>query len=247
MLESDKQNKPEKTAEITARQSLIDLALVFGISLIVFLLERLASKSGLINIPASATGVTAVLAGSVTAVLLVFFRRQKLSEIGFRSPRSWKTVPLWVIGIFGVFVVAQIVLPMVVGLFFEMPATDLSRYDSLYQNLPAVIMVGLLLPITASIPEEIIYRGFLMDRLTRIFGEKLPGLILTVAIQSLIFGAIHFQWGLGGMISTALMGVIWGTSFLLVGRNLWIVIMAHSLGHIAMITQLYFIKGSELG
>ena len=239
--------KEPEHAKLTARQSLVDLALVFGISAIAFVLERLASQSGVVDIPESATGFTAVLTGSFTAVALVFFRGQKLSEIGFRSPRSWKTVPFWVVGIVIVFVVAQIVFPIFVGAFIELPPADLSRYDSLYHNLPAVILIGLMLPITAAIPEEVIYRGFLMDRLTRIFGENLPGLILTVAVQSLIFGAVHFQWGVGGIITTALMGVIWGTSYLLVGRNLWIVILAHSLGHIVMVAQLYFIKGSDLG
>lgn len=246
MLESVGESKSERTG-LTARQSLVDLTLVFVVSAIAFVLERLASQFGLVKIPESATGFTAVLAGSVTAVALVFFRRQKLSEIGLRSPLSWKTVPFWVVGILVVFIAAQMLFPVIVGTFIELPPADMSRYDSLYHNLPAVIMMGLLLPITAAIPEEIIYRGFLMDRLTRIFGEKLPGLILTVAVQSVIFGAIHFQWGVGGMITTALMGVIWGTAYLLVGRNLWIVIMAHSLGHIVMIAQLYFIKGSELG
>ena len=42
------------------------------------------------------------------------------------------------------------------------------------------------------------------------------------------------------------MGAIWGTAFLLVNRNLWIVIMAHSLGHIVLVSQLYFVKASEL-
>jgi len=35
------------------------------------------------------------------------------------------------------------------------------------------------------------------------------------------------------------MGVIWGTAYLLCGRNLWIVIMAHSGGHIMLVVGLY--------
>lgn len=195
----------------------------------------------------SSTGFTAVLAGCAMAILLIFLRRQNLAEIGFRSPASWKTVPFWVVGIVVVFLLVQIAMPFVVGMFLELPEADMSRYDSLYHNLPAALMMILVLPLTASIPEEIIYRGFLMDRLTRIFGGNLAGLVSTVAIQSVIFGLIHFQWGLGGMITTFVMGVVWGTAFLLVGRNLWIVILAHSLGHIVMITQLYLVKASTLG
>lgn len=231
---------------LSARQSLVDLSLVFVISAIVFVLERTLDQYGIVQVSEAASGFSAVLAGFITALALVFIRRQDLREIGFRAPRSWKTVPFWVVGIFVVFVVAQVALPGIIGQFFELPATDLSRYDTLHKNLPAVIMMALLLPITASIPEEVIYRGFLMDRLTRIFGESRSALVLVVLCQSLVFGLIHFQWGVGGVITTMLMGAVWGTAFLLTGRNLWIVIMAHSLGHIVMIVQLYFVKGSEL-
>ncbi len=55
----------------------------------------------------------------------------------------------------------------------------------------------------------------------------------------LIFGAIHFQWGAGGMVMTTLMGLVWGAAFILCGRNLWVVIAAHSTGHLLFVVQLY--------
>lgn len=53
-------------------------------------------------------------------------------------------------------------------------------------------------------------------------------------------GAIHFQWGIGGMLMTCIMGAAWGTAHLLCGHNLWILILAHSSGHLLFVTQLYF-------
>ena len=76
-------------------------------------------------------------------------------------------------------------------------------------------------------------------RLSQIFGEGTGAAILAVSVQALIFGSVHFQWGLGGMIVTVLMGLIWGFAYLLCGRNLWIVIIAHSCGHILFVIQLY--------
>jgi hypothetical protein len=35
------------------------------------------------------------------------------------------------------------------------------------------------------------------------------------------------------------MGAVWGTAFLLCGRNLWIMIIAHSTAHVALVAQLY--------
>ena len=58
-------------------------------------------------------------------------------------------------------------------------------------------------------------------------------------MQDLVFGAVHFQWGTGGILVTAIMGAVRGFAYLLCGRNLWMVILAHSMAHIALVTQLY--------
>jgi hypothetical protein len=44
---------------------------------------------------------------------------------------------------------------------------------------------------------------------------------------------------LAGMTAASIMGLVWGIAFLLCGRNLWIVILAHSAAHIALVLQLY--------
>lgn len=153
---------------------------------------------------------------------------------------------LWSLGILGAYILAQLALPVLLSTFVELPAADLSRYDSLYQNLPGTIAMAILLPVMAALPEEVIYRGFLMDRLTSIFGKGGWSSVWVVVVQAIVFGAIHFQWGIGGIIMTFVMGLVWGTAFLLCGRNLWIVIIAHSLGHVLMVSQFYFTKASEM-
>ncbi len=100
----------------------------------------------------------------------------------------------------------------------------------MYQNLSAALMMALILPLTASIPEEVIYRGILMDRLSTVFGHGRFGNVVSVLVQALLFGAVHFQRVAGGMFVATLMGMIWKTAFLLAGRNLWILILAHFRG-----------------
>ena len=99
--------------------------------------------------------------------------------------------------------------------------------------------MALLLPLTAAVPEEIVYRGFLVRQFTRLYGSGRAAPVLAVVSQALIFGAVHFQWGLGGVVMTSIMGLVWGVAFLLCGRNLWIVILAHSAAHVALVLQLY--------
>jgi len=218
---------------------LIDIAIVFAASALAFLLEDFVSASGWIAIGPEARGVSPVVGGALAAVAVVFARGGTFADLGFRRPRRWAVVPFQVAGILVAFIAAQLLLPPLVGLFIAMPEPDLSRYDALAGNLNAAVVMALLLPLTASIPEEIIYRGFLIGRLTDVFGHNTVGACLSVLIQALLFGAVHFMWGVGGMIVTLMMGIIWGIAYLLCGRNLWVVILAHSVGHILGVVQLY--------
>ena len=128
---------------------------------------------------------------------------------------------------------------MLIAPFYEIPQADLSRYDIIRGNLPVALAAAVLLPFTAAIPEEILYRGFLIGRLTTVFGGVRGAAVYAVLAQAVMFGSVHFQWGLGGIFITSIMGAVWGFAYLLCGRNLWIVILAHSIGHVAMVTQLY--------
>lgn len=226
----------------SASVALTDIIIIIAVSSAAYFAEVAAREAGYLKMGADSQGFTAVLAGAATALLLVIVRGQHFRDIGFRRPRRWATVPLWAIGIMTAYFAAQALAPILISSFMELPRPDFSRYGHVYQNLPAALTMALVLPFTASIPEEIIYRGFLFDRLTSIFGSGVLGSTLTVLAAALIFGAIHFQWGLGGVLVTSIMGLVWGVAFLLCGRNLWIVIIAHSLGHILFVTQLYFMK-----
>lgn len=186
-----------------------------------------------------ARGVIAVLLGAVAALWLTMQGGGNLHDIGLSRPKRWWTVPFWVLGILVVFVLAQALVPQIVSLFFDLPEPDMSRYDFIRGDVLNAITMALLLPVTAAIPEEIVYRGFLMRQFTRLYGSGRSAAAFTVLSQALIFGLVHFQWGLGGILMTTIMGIVWGVAYLLCGRNLWIVIMAHSAAHIALVLQLY--------
>lgn len=218
-------------------RALVDIAVVFVVSAAAFAGELAVSD----HLPwgEEARGVIAVLAGAFAAVAATLIRGGSLADLGFKRPRRWLTVPFWVLGIFVVFVVAQGVAPVLIANFIDVSQPDMSRYDYIRGDLSAAIVMGLALPLTAAIPEEIVYRGFLINRLITVFGQSRVGGALAVLVQAVIFGAVHFQWGAGGLLVAAVMGLVWGFAFLLSGRNLWIVIFAHSAAHVAMIMQLY--------
>ena len=224
-------------------KNLADIALVVSVSALAFLGELAFAT----RLPwgEEARGVVAVLAGAAAAMAITVARGRRLADLGFRRPARCSTIPAWAFGILVVFVVAQNGVPLLLAPFVDLPEPDMSRYDAVRGNLAAAVSLALLLPLTAAIPEEVLYRGFLIGRLTRLFAGTRGAPILAVLVQAVIFGSVHFQWGIGGIVVTAIMGAVWGFAFLLCGRNLWIVIIAHSAAHIALLMQLYFSSPSH--
>ena len=83
---------------------------------------------------------------------------------------------------------------------------------------------------TAGIGEEVIYRGFYMKQVARLFGEKKSSSwVIGLVLSSIGFGLVHFHQGIGGMVGTALLGLVFGIFYLRSGRNLWVPIIAHGL------------------
>ena len=231
-----------RVSETNPTEPFIDILIVVAVSGLVFFLEDLAIARGWIPFGTEIRGAASVVAGALAAVGIVLARGGAFADLGFRRPERWARVPFQVAGILGAFIAVQTLGPLLVSSFIAMPEPDLSRYDSIAGNLGAAIGMALVLPLTASIPEEIIYRGFLIGRLSEIFGRDIRGASMTVLVQALTFGSVHFMWGTGGVIVTVIMGIVWGTAYLLCGRNLWIVILAHSTGHILFVIQLYLGK-----
>lgn len=230
-------NEQETTGGRRSRP-LTDILIVITVSAAAFAIELATAE----NLPwgDEARGVIAVLAGAITAIALTLRGGGTFADLGFTRPKRWWTVPIWVLVILVVFIFAQVFVPQLLAPIFDLPPPDMSRYDALRGNLPAAVAMALLLPLTAAIPEEIVYRGFLIGRLTTLLGDIPGAAVLAVVAQSLIFGSVHFQWGLGGILMASIMGAVWGAAYLLCGRNLWIVIIAHSTAHVLLVTQLYY-------
>ena len=50
---------------------------------------------------------------------------------------------------------------------------------------------------------------------------------LGIVIVSILFGYGHYYKGPSGIIDSGIAGLILGTAYMLVGRNLWVCIFAH--------------------
>jgi hypothetical protein len=220
------------------RAALLDILLVVLVSAVSYTIEL--ALADVLPWGDEARGVVAVLVGAGFAIWVTLRRGRSLTDLGFTRPNRWWTVPFWAIGIMVAFIVAQAAASFLLAALIDLPEPDLSRYDFIRGNLMSAIAMALVLPVAAAVPEEIVYRGFLVDRFSCLMGGGNGSAVFPVLAQAVVFGSVHFQWGVGGIVLTSIMGAVWGFAFLLCGRNLWIVILAHSAAHIALVGQLYF-------
>lgn len=134
------------------------------------------------------------------------------------------------------FMVGAVVMANIVG----MPdGADMSGYNYLRGNVPMLIVSLAAVYVGAAFAEEVIYRAFLINRLAELGSGTKAAWRWAVVISSLVFGVIHSDWGLVGMVQTTFMGLALGVSYLVVGRNLWVTILAHGYMVTILIVQMY--------
>ncbi|NQU49741.1 MAG: CPBP family intramembrane metalloprotease [Planctomycetes bacterium] len=75
--------------------------------------------------------------------------------------------------------------------------------------------------------EELLDRGFMMNWLERMFSSTLLATILAVILQAVIFGFRHSNDFSERSITVGLIGLGMGVGYVLFGRNLWPLILAH--------------------
>ena len=117
---------------------------------------------------------------------------------------------------------------------------DLSGYNYLSGNLPMLVLALLGVYIVSSFGEEVIYRGFLITRIAELGKGGKSALRVAVIVSSVIFGLIHYEWGAMGMLQTGFMGLALAVSYLVVRRNLWVLVLAHAYLDTVLLVQLYF-------
>jgi membrane protease YdiL (CAAX protease family) len=174
------------------------------------------------------------------ACVLIWFRRERLADIGLKYPQSW--LRTFLIGI----LIAAIVFA---GIYFSEKAgfhRDLSRFAALKGNLTLTACAVVYVLIGAGFYEEFMFRGFLMQGLAMLFGGSRGAWGAALIIQGALFGVSHAYQNPLGMLITGTLGTLLGVLVLVSGRNLWPAIIAHGLFD-ASRSILFYFQGPPTG
>ena len=182
---------------------------------------------------------TAYFLGLAFILLLLWAKRWDWNMIGLHKPRSWKK--LWLeaiaISILLLIVVDIMLTPVFEMLFGGQP--DVSAFDAIRGNFLNYITLILIMWVIAAFGEEFVYRGLLVKRLGILLGNTNAAYWIAVLCSSILFGLAHQYQGVSGMVSTGLVGFIFGAIFIKSKNKLWLTILTHGVYDVIGITLIY--------
>ena len=148
-------------------------------------------------------------------------------DVGFTRPSNWTRAV--VLGLLAGIAIEAIELfitqPLFAHLMGKMP--DLSDFAAVRGNWKVAGLFVILIWSLAAFGEELVYRGYLMNRVAGILKETRTAWITSLVAVNVLFGCGHIDQGATGMIENIWDGLLLGILYLATGRNLAAPIIAH--------------------
>jgi len=157
-------------------------------------------------------------------------------EIGYVRPRSWiRTIAVGIL--FGVtfkFAMKSIVMPLLGA-----PPVN-QAYHWVAGNTAALPFMVYLMIVVAGFGEETLFRGWMFERLGKLFGSSVWAKLAIVLITAGIFAVLHYSdQGVPGAEQAAITGIILGTIFAITGR-LIILMIVHAAFDLTALAMIYW-------
>jgi membrane protease YdiL (CAAX protease family) len=181
--------------------------------------------------PVGILAILVILASNLVTVLLsavlvlLWARRSgtRWREIGYMRPTSWiGSLTLGVVfGVVFKLVMKIIVMPL-------LGADPINHaYHYLVGNRAALPGILFTLIVGAGVGEETVYRGYMFERLGKLFGSSAIAKTSIVLLTAAIFALAHYSvQGLAGSEQAMITGTVFGVIFVVTG-SLWLPMCAH--------------------
>ncbi len=223
---------PENKHLVTPLSALIDLILFLSVMFFV----RTLHFSGIGFWGNVLVNTVATLS---VATLLLHLRGQSWKTMGLTKPKSY----LKVLGIAAVTFIATLgsimffemflhdilfpVEPSEVVISSETPESSGDRFPNMKGRIAFFLGVIIIVWIESFL-EELQDRGFSLNRFEALLSKIPFSIVFAVIIQAAIFGFRHSSsHGLAGSMVVGIIGLVFGIVYVVSGRNLWPLIIAH--------------------
>ncbi len=195
---------------------------------LVVVLVMVCVKQAILPLSQLYAGPVSTLAAMVVATVLLRRARQRWADLGFRWPHSWRTIAWQTVVTLAVVLLSTGVADTIADRYF----VDLEsggRFSHVEGNLAAYLGMLLLVWTHGSFFEELLYRAFMLSKLSEAFGGGRRADIAALVLSSVFFGYRHtYYQGTHGGLVTGAAGLAFGFMYLWFGRrNLLPLILAH--------------------
>jgi membrane protease YdiL (CAAX protease family) len=195
-------------------------------------------------------GSIAMWSGIVVATLLMRRHGTGWRELGWGLPRGrrqWASaIAFALLAVVAVIVFMVFVLdPLTTRLGLETPSDAPDRW-AFFLGRPLVFLTYLVVVvwIGAALGEELLMRGFVLNRLADMFGRDKAGWTLAMLVHAVIFGSLHAYQGLPGMLGTGVVALIFALVYMLAKRRLFPLVLGHGLINTISLTAYYLSDGT---
>lgn len=157
-------------------------------------------------------------------------------ELGFVLPVNWpRTIAIGLaLGIALKLVMKAIVMPL-------LGAPPLNpAYHYLVGNTAALPGVLYLVIVGAGFGEETVFRGYLFERLGKLFRPGVWSTATIVFLTAAFFGLVHYpDQGVAGVQQATIVGLVFGTIFAITKR-IWMLMVAHAAFDLTAVAIIYW-------
>jgi membrane protease YdiL (CAAX protease family) len=176
------------------------------------------------------------------ATVLLYYRKQSWRDLGLTNPDKY----LKMLGVVAITLVGTVISIMLFEIFIrdlfttgtEAASGSDTRFNEMEGNISYFFSIIFFVWIESFL-EELQDRGFSLNRFESLFSKVPFSTILAVLFQAAIFGFRHSYDFSPRSITTGIIGLVFGTIYVLTGRNLWPLIIAHIiLNSMSMIERL---------
>jgi len=193
--------------------------------------------------PLGVLSILGVLAGNflfapmsaLLALLWVKHSHTPWREIGYVRPVSWLKDAAIGIGFGAAF---KLLMKAIVMPLLGAPPIN-AAYQHLAGNTGALPGMLFVVVIVAGFGEETLFRGYLFERLGKLFGTGPGAKAWIVLLTSALFAAAHYpDQGLPGVLQAAVVGLVFGATFAVTGR-IFMLMVAHAAFDVVAVAIIY--------
>jgi membrane protease YdiL (CAAX protease family) len=179
--------------------------------------------------------------GALLVLMWARWSRTPWREIGYVRPKSW---------------IGGLAAGLAFGCAFKlqmkamvMPLLGAPAINPAYHYLAgnrALLPPAILVMVVAGFGEETVFRGYLFERLVKLFGSGVGARASIVLLSAAFFGVAHYSdQGLAGVEQATVIGLVFGTIFALT-RRIWLLICAHAAFDLTALAIIYWNLESDV-